>query len=226
MAPTSFISRLFGSSPIKPLQQHMAKVHSCISELMPFFEAVIAGDWERAEAEQHKIAQLEEEADTLKKELRLHLPKGIMLPMARSDLLEVLTMQDRIANKAKDIAGLVLGRKMALPAELSTLYLTFLKRSIDASAQAQVSIEELDELLETGFRGNEVALVESMIKTLDEIESDTDRIQVQVRAALFKLERDLPPVDVVFLYKIIDWTGDLGNLAQRVGSRLQLMLAR
>lgn len=226
MSPTSFISRLFGGSPVKPLQQHMAKVHSCVAELVPFFEAVTAGDWAQAEAEQHRVAQLEEEADTLKKELRLHLPKGLMLPVAREDLLEVLTMQDRIANKAKDIAGLVLGRKMALPAELSGLYLAFLKRSIDACTQAKTSIDELDELVETGFRGHEVSLVESMIKTLDEIESDTDRMQVQVRATLFKLERELPPVDVMFLYKIIDWTGDLGNLAQRVGSRLQLMLAR
>lgn len=224
--PTSFISRLFGASPIRPLQQHMAKVHSCVSELIPFFEAVAARDWARAEAEQRKIAALEEEADVLKKELRLHLPKGLMLPVARGDLLELLTMQDRLANKAKDIAGLVLGRKMVLPAELSALYPGFLQRCIDTSAQARASIDELDELVETGFRGNEVALVESMIKKLDEIESDTDRMQVQVRAALFKLERDLPPVDVIFLYKIIDWTGDIGDLAQRVGSRLQLMLAR
>lgn len=224
--PTSFISRLFGSSPIKPLQQHMAKVYSCVSELIPFFEAVIAKDWARAEAEQLKISALEEEADVLKKELRLHLPKGLMLPVARGDLLDVLTMQDRIANKAKDIAGLVLGRKMELPTELSGLYMDFLKRCIDASAQAKASIGHLDELVETGFRGNEVVLVESMIKTLDEIESDTDRMQVQVRATLFRLERDLPPVDVMFLYKVIDWTGDIGNLAQRVGSRMQLMLAR
>jgi predicted phosphate transport protein (TIGR00153 family) len=65
-----------------------------------------------------------------------------------------------------------------------------------------------------------------MIKTLDEIESDTDKIQVQVRAELFAIESHLNPVEVMFLYRIIDWIGDLGDLAQRVGSRLELMLAR
>ncbi len=66
----------------------------------------------------------------------------------------------------------------------------------------------------------------SIIKTLDEIEGDSDRMQVEIRARLFAVEKDLPPVEVIFLYRIIDWIGDLGDLAQRVGSRLELMLAK
>ncbi|MDH5408268.1 MAG: DUF47 family protein, partial [Gammaproteobacteria bacterium] len=69
-------------------------------------------------------------------------------------------------------------------------------------------------------------LVHEMIKKLDEIESDTDKIQIKIRAELFKVEKDLPPIDVMFMYKILDWIGDLGDLSQRVGSRLELLLAR
>ena len=46
------------------------------------------------------------------------------------------------------------------------------------------------------------------------------------RKILFRLEKDLPPVDVIFLYKIIDWIGDLADRASRVGGYLQLLLAR
>jgi hypothetical protein len=102
----------------------------------------------------------------------------------------------------------------------------FVNRCIDASKQAQTAINELDELVETGFGGREVSLVQEMIKQLDDIESDTDKMQVKVRAELFKKEKDLPPVDVMFMYRVIDWIGDLGDLSQRVGSRLELMLAR
>jgi predicted phosphate transport protein (TIGR00153 family) len=65
-----------------------------------------------------------------------------------------------------------------------------------------------------------------MIKKLDAIESDTDKIQVKIRSAVFAKEKDMNPVEVMFLYKVIDWIGDLADLAQRVGSRLELMLAR
>jgi len=36
----------------------------------------------------------------------------------------------------------------------------------------------------------------------------------------------MDPVEVMFLYKVIDWVGALADLAQRVGSRFELMLAR
>ncbi len=50
--------------------------------------------------------------------------------------------------------------------------------------------------------------------------------QVEIRTMLFEIEKDLPPVDVIFLYQIIQWVGDAADLAQRVGSRLQFMLAK
>lgn len=220
------ISSLFGSSPIRPLQQQMGAVIACVRELHPFMEAVLAGDWESARAQQAKISQLERDADKLKRELRLHLPNSLFMPVSRRDILEVLTSQDKIANKAKDIAGLITGRHMAIPDPISSGFLAYLDRCIDAAIQAQAAINELDELVETGFRGGEVDLVQSMIRKLDEIESDTDKIQVRVRAELFKREAELPPVDVMFLYRVIDWIGDLADLSQRVGSRLELMLAR
>ena len=47
-----------------------------------------------------------------------------------------------------------------------------------------------------------------------------------MRSSLFRLEAELPPIDVMFLYSVIDWIGDLSNRAHDVGGRLQLLLAR
>jgi predicted phosphate transport protein (TIGR00153 family) len=226
MSPKSFVFSMFGSSPVSPLQQHMAKVQVCVQEVIPFLEAALAQDWTRAREVQKRIAVLEGEADALKKELRLHLPRGWMMPVSRRDLLEALRMQDKIANKTKDIAGLIIGRRMVFPTEIATKLLEFARRCVDATAQAQLAINELDELVETGFRGHEVELVERMISELDAIESDTDTLQVEVRDLLFSKEKELYAVDVMFMYNVIDWIGDLGDLAQRVGSRLLMMLAR
>ena len=140
--------------------------------------------------------------------------------------MKIVTVQDKVANTAKDIAGIVLGRHMVIPPEIRTAFLNYLKRSIATSAQALRAMDELDELVETGFKGREVNLVEQLIDELDRIESETDEHQVEVRKILFRLEKDLPPVDVIFLYKIIDWVGDLADRASRVGSYLQLLLAR
>lgn len=226
MPPKNFIFDMFGRSPVKPLQLHIDKVLSCARELPAFFDAVLREDWEIAELQQQRIVSLEHEADNLKKDLRLHLPKGMMLAMSRRDILEVLTVQDRIANTAKDIAGLVLGRRMHFPPTVATELGTYIERCLEAVTQADRAVNELDELVETGFRGREVDIVFGMLQQLDSIEHDTDKLQRHIRARLFVLESTLPPVDVMFMYRIIDWIGDLADLAQRVGSRLLLMLAR
>ena len=220
-----FVS-LFGRSPIGPMQQHIAKAHECAANLVPFFEAIMAEDWAKVEQVQQEMPRLEHEADKLKKSVRLHLPKSLFLPVPRSDLLELLSVQDKVANRAKDIAGLMLGRQMVIPQPLQPLVRIYVQRSVDASAQALKAMNELDELLETGFAGREAVLVENLIEELGSIENDTDRLQIEVRRNLFKLEKDLPPVDVMFLYQIIDWIGDVADRAQRVGNRLEQLLAR
>jgi predicted phosphate transport protein (TIGR00153 family) len=208
------------------MQQHIAKSHECAALLVPFFEAVMVEDWERVEQLQREMSALEREADRLKKDVRQHLPKSLFLPVPRSDLLELLSVQDKIANRAKDIAGLMLGRCMVVPVGLQPQMRIYVQRSVDASAQALKAMRELDALLEAGFAGREATLVENMILELDDLEDETDRLQVEVRRTLFKLEKDLPAVDVMFLYKIIDWVGDVADRAQRVGNRLEQLLAR
>lgn len=224
--PTHYMSRLFGTSPVRPIQQHFEAAARCADELLPFFEQVCVEDWDGARRHRERITELENEADDLKRELRLNLPKSLFMPVSRSDILDLLSMQDRIANKAKDISGLVTGRRMAFPDALKEDYRAFLKRSLDAVGQARKSVNELDELFETGFRGTEVELVMAMTEELDRIEHESDELQIKLRRKLFEIEKDLPPIDAMFLYKIIDWTGDLGDLAHRVGSRLHLMMAR
>lgn len=226
MVPLSPILQMFGHSPIRPLQGHMEKVVACVGLLPSFFQHVIAQQWEQATEIQQTIAHLEREADDLKKNLRLHLPKNLFLPVPRSDLLEMLTMQDRLANKAKDIAGLVIGRQMRIPNEITPDFITLVDRCIETANQAEKAIDELDELLEAGFRGNEVNIIESMLVELDRIENITDKIQCEIRQTIFKLEKDLPPIDVVFLYKLIEWVGDLADHAHHVGGQLYLLLAR
>ncbi|MCG9712896.1 TIGR00153 family protein [Shewanella insulae] len=224
--PVNSILGVFAKSPIKPLQDHIDKVHYCASILVPFFEATVAGDWDKAVQLRKQISQAEREADELKREIRLTLPGGLFMPVERTDLLELLTQQDKIANKAKDISGRIIGRQLLVPEAIQEPFNAYLARCIDAVAQAKQAINELDDLLETGFRGREVDLVAKMIVELDKIEEDTDDLQIKIRRQLFSIENELNPVDVMFLYKIIEWVGDLADLAERVGSRLELMLAR
>jgi len=218
-------TNLFGQSPIRPIQEHIELAHQCAQQLLPFINATLQDDWETAASIYQKISEIENAADDAKTNLRANLPNSLMMPVDRSDLLVMISRQDEIANFTKDIAGIMLGRKMRIPAEISDLMKQYIECALETSAQAVKAVNEMDELLELGFKGRILDLVAALIQELNRLEHDNDELQIDVRAALFDIEQSLPPVDVVFLYKVIEWIGELADAAQSAGGKLQLLIA-
>jgi uncharacterized protein len=226
MVFSNSISNLFGKSPIRPLQEHMQLVVACASQLEPFFEAVLVDDWKGASDIFDKIADDENRADELKKQFRLNMPKSLFMPMSRGDLLGILAQQDNIANATKDICGIVLGREMDIPSVLQSDFIAYVKSAIETCEKALKAIDELDELLETGFTGQEVKFVKKLIRDLDSQEQKVDKRERKLRHRLFKMEAEMPPVHVIFLYNVIDNIGGVADTAEQVGNQLELLLAK
>jgi predicted phosphate transport protein (TIGR00153 family) len=197
---------LFARSPIKPLQQHMHVVRDCVREVVPLFEAACRDDAEGIRDHQQRIDDLESQADGLKNDLRAHLPRRLLMPVDRRDLLEILDLQDSIADIAQDMSGLLA-----------------VEHTCMKSAEV---IDRLDELVELGFRGREADKVEAMIDQVGTLEGETDRLGIVLTRELFRLEDTLSPVTVSFWYQLIDWIGNLADNAEKVANRLRLMIAR
>jgi predicted phosphate transport protein (TIGR00153 family) len=204
----------------------MKQVHSCIKEFGVFAKAAKSKDWEKAQLAQVSIGKKEQKADVLKKKLRMNLPSTFMMPFSRRDLLDVLLIQDSIANITKDLAGLMMSRKMHFPNEFADDFIDLAKLCIKTSAAALVAINELDELLETAFSSRERKIVDKMIQKINDLEHETDVAQEGIRNKLYSLETSLPPVDVMFYYRAIEWLGETADAAQKVGSRFEVMLTK
>ncbi|MCP4045202.1 MAG: TIGR00153 family protein, partial [Gammaproteobacteria bacterium] len=166
------------------------------------------------------------EADRLKNELRLHLPRSLFMPVDRRDLLEVLHLQDTIANTAQDIAGLLFERKMSIPDFMYEALVELTKRCIETCEQSARVIGELDELLAMGFRGREADRVDGMLKELNSIEDETDELGIALARSLFEHEDEMKPVSVMMWYQLIEWVGDIADYSEKVGDRLRLLIAR
>ena len=87
-------------------------------------------------------------------------------------------------------------------------------------------MEELEELVETGFRGPESEKVMYMIDELNKIETGTDVQAITVMRLLFKNEEEIGAVSTIMWDRVIHWVGDLANYAERAGNRHRLLLAR
>ena len=226
MANGNPLGRLFGQSPIGPIQEHMQVAEEAASFLPQLVQASIDDDWQRAKEINRLINKAEADADKMKRDIRKNLPRSLFLPVPRGDLLELVTVQDKVANVAEDIGVLIIGRQMQFPDKLQQPLLDFLDACLLAVNQCLTAIQELDELLEVGFSGREVKRVEKMLKELDKTEARCDKTAMKVRRILFKLEADHPPIDVMFLYRVLALISKLADVAESVGDRLQIIIAR
>lgn len=218
--------KLFRQSPFKALQTHMREVITCVHEVRPLIDALIRDDKVAVIQAKDRIFEYEEKADQIKNELRLHLPRSLFMPVDRRDLLEILHLQDAIADTAQDIAGLFIERDMGIPAFMHEQIVALTERCIDTCEHAASIIEELDELLAMGFRGREVDKVDAMLTKLNDMEDETDDMGVALARSLFDHEDEMNPVTVIMWYRQIEWIGDLADYAEKVGDRLRLLIAK
>ncbi|MGB5832062.1 MAG: TIGR00153 family protein [Thiohalocapsa sp.] len=226
MKSSNPIAALFAGSPFKPMQNHMGVVNDCVAQVPGLFDALIANDEASVKRIAAEIFAKESEADGIKNQVRLHLPKSLFMPVDRRDLLEVLEVQDSIADTAQDIAGLLLQREMTVPDDMQDDLRALIARCVDACKQSTAIIGELDELVETGFRGPEAARVETMVEELNKIESETDDLGMALARTLFQHEDSMSPVSVMFWYRLIHWIGNLADYSEKVGDRVLLLIAR
>ena len=125
---------------------------------------------------------------------------------------------------AQDIAELADQRNMVIPGELAEPLLELVHRVLAACELAERAVDGLEQLVEMGFRGSEVARLEEMIGQLSRIESEADELAERAQRRLFAMEEELG-VSTVFWYQLILLVGNLADYAERVGNRLRLLVA-
>lgn len=223
---TSPLSGLLRGSPFKPIQEHMRIVFSCVCQIPPLFDALYKKDEKQLSIFAEEIIKLETEADKIKSTYRLNMPKTLLLPVDRKDLLGLLSDQDDIADTVEEIAKILLYRDMVVPDNLKEILDELLEGTMEIVSEAKAMIEQLDELLQVGFGGRELDKVADMIAGVRRSEHNLDNIIHRTRRALFEVEKDLDPVSVMFWYQIIGHLGNVSDLSENLADRLLLFLSK
>ena len=146
--------------------------------------------------------------------------------MPRGDLLDLIGLADEIPNTIKDVSGLMYGRKMIIPSQISTSFKEFSTEAVSAVTTASAAIDQLTEVSRLAFGSKASTELDKIISSLDSQEREIDQLEVVVRQQLFDIEKELPPVDVMFLYDVINKIGELADRAEQLGHRLTLIAVR
>ena len=219
------IISIFAKSPFKPIRDHMDKVVESVIPLNDFFEALFQEDFSKVEKIQQQVIKAEKEADLIKNEIRNHLPRNIFMPINRRDLLEMLDMQDSIADVAQDIVVLLNIRRMGLTKELGQDVINFVKKSQDVCYLARGLNQEFEDVIESGFGRLEIKKLIEMIENVSIAETEADNLEEALFQRLYEVEEKMNSVDVIFWYKIFELIGDIADFSKKTGNRLRLMIA-
>ena len=218
------IARLFGKSPFAPLQTHMQKVASCIDKLSTIFDKLPTISLDQIEAFVNELAKLEHEADLTKNDIRNHLPKSLFLPIDRSQFLEILTLQDSIADKTEDVGLLLHLIQLEFFDHMLEDIKIFYKKNVEVFEFSRKIIQEIDELLESSFGGIEAEKVKTMVEITASKEHDADRMQRTLTKKLFASSSQLSTPAFYQWVKLIEEIGLISSLSEKLANRIRMIL--
>ena len=218
------ILNLFGKSPFLPLHSHMEKVEMCVHLTKELFDALFQKDYSKMQSIAEKISEYEHAADLTKNHIRNHLPKSLYLPIDKSHLLEILSLQDDIADKAQHIGVLTTLKMLALPESLEGDFRIFLDKNLESFKGVSLVMKEMHQLLESSFGGLEAEKVCVMVEEVAYKEHEVDVIQRKLLKGFFEKEHEMSYGTFYLSMKIFQSIGSFSNLSEKLANRVRMTL--
>ena len=197
--PVNAMARIFGRSPFVPLQLHLDK-------------------------SAREISKLEHKADLVKNDIRNNLPRGLFLAIDRGQLLEMLSLQDSIADQAEDIGILMSLRPAKMLDSLVEPFKKYTEGNMDAFLKARDVMRELDAVIESGFGGTEASRVDQMVEEVAQAEHDADIMQRDLMKQILEHENDLSNGDFFVWMRLIHEVAGISNLSEKLANRVRMLL--
>ena len=223
MAVKPAISDVISNSPLALLERHAGVCVDCVERLPLYFAEAQANRWGRASDVREEICRFEGLADELKQDVRSNLPRGLWMSVSRADLLELVRVQDKMANGVKEVSGISLGRQLAFPAAMTSEVADFIEVVVQVGRAVVKIIGATRELSRSAFGTRQTNVILDFVSQVEADERRSDEMQAALRARLREYEAELSAVDAIFLYQLLAAIGDIADNAEKVAHRAQII---
>ena len=222
--PVNAMARIFGRSPFVPLQLHLDKVADCVEAVIALLDRIGSGDVENLDEVARSISLLEHKADLVKNDIRNNLPRGLFMAIDRGQLLEMLSLQDSIADQAEDIGILMSLRPAKMFEPIREPFKKYAEGNMDAFLKARDVMRELDAVIESGFGGTEASRVDQMVEVVAQAEHEADIMQRDLMKQVLEHENELSTGDFFVWMRLIHEVAGISNLSEKLANRVRMLL--
>lgn len=216
--------KLFRQSPFDGLLKHA----EYIRESGPIFRlAVIAYlDESDEEFEKHhnQVTIIENQGDLVKRNIRGHLPRGILMPVDKFQLLWYLREQDKILDSVQDALHWLSYRKTHIPDEMVDDLLLMVEKVNDVLKSIYPLVTCAASYF-SNFSEEQRNKVKEAIREIREYEFQSDQVERKLLSDVLSYPFE-NPTSAFHLTRLIEYLGDVSNHAENAGDMMRAMIAR
>jgi predicted phosphate transport protein (TIGR00153 family) len=217
------ISSLFYRSPFENLQRHADKVKECAELFKEATVCHIGEECKEFDLLTDQVARLESEADSIKRNIRNHLPRGILMPVDKFQFMSYLREQDKVVDALEEALFWLSFRPRGMPEELSAEILHL----VEAVIKATEKLPELVSLATDYFKSRsdkQRTKIKSLIRDIRQHEREADLLERELKFNIFGKIKDA--LVVFHLIRLVEIVGTIADHAQNASDRMRAMIAK
>ena len=222
----STIGKLFGRSPFGQIQTHMVQVSKCVHRMNDALTALLEGRFDELDDLASEVSRLEHQADEIKSDIRRHLIRRFFMPIDRAEVLEIVSQQDSLADTAEDVCKVITFKELPFPSGVDKDFREFVKLNIQAFDVVASMIDELDELMESGFGGAEGERMRALAHSVAIAEHQADVVQVRLLKNLYANDTNMSIGQFHLWMRLTRILGQISNVSENLANRILKTLSK
>ncbi len=224
MCMRSAFLKLFRQSPFPGLLKHADIIREVAPIYRSAFLCCIEGDLKEFENLHNKVIILENQGDVIKRNIRGHLPRGVLLPMDKFQLFTYLREQDKVLDSVQNVLHWLSYRKSCVPEPLVDDLTLLIDRSI-YSLKAVYPMVSAAEAYFSNFSEENRDTVKSTVRQIREYEFQSDQVERKLIADLFEFPFD-NALTAFHLIRLVELIGEISNHTENAADMMRAMIAR
>ncbi len=209
--------------PFECLRNHGDYVHKCLEQAALAILAYLQGDDEAFAEHSTNVTELEHAADLITRNVRAHLPKGVIMPIDKFELFLFLNEQDAIADTAEDLMEWLTYRRAEVDERTQEGLKTLLNKCLETTSELPPILNAAWTYFETGDEDTRVWIKER-IRDLRVKEHEADVIENNLKKQIFSQDGDA--VNLFYLIKFVELIGQTADHAESAVDILRSMIAK
>jgi len=216
--------RLFRQSPFEGLLRHA----DYIRQSGPIFQLALIAylDENPEEFEKHhnQVTILEHQGDLVKRNIRGHLPRGILMPMDKFQLIWYLREQDKILDSVQDALHWLSYRKTDIPDEMVDDLLLLVEK-VNEVLKAVHPLVSSAESYFSNFSEQQREKLKQEIRLIREFEFESDQVERELLSKILAYPFE-NSTSAFHLARLVEYMGNVANHAENAGDMMRAMIAR